>query len=154
MAKLRGKGNLLQQTIATVLTTVSQVISMSNDGEKSTDFDSSTLDQTLHYKTKDLTGYAEPGDFKLEIFYDPALAGHIALRSLIDGVGFTPVAPQPCVFKLKYSDATVALPTPSSTTFSVAGVSLDSEKFVQNDGIKTSITLSKTGSPTRVVLSA
>lgn len=153
MSKLRSKGCLVQQSLATVFTNVGQVISMDQTGEASLDFDSSTLDQTLHYETKDLTGYASPGQVKLEIFYDPALAGHIALRSLIDGVGSTPVAPQTSTFKIKYSDATVLLPTPSSTSFSVAGVSMD-EKFSMKDGVKASVTLNRTSAPTRVVLSA
>ena len=151
MAKLRSKGCVLQQTISSVLTTVAQVISMDSSGEASLDFDSTTLDQSLHYETKDLTGYASPGTFKFELFYDPALAGHIALRSLVDGVGFTPVAPQTCVFKIKYSDATAILTTPSSTTFSIAGISMD-EKFATGDGIKMSVTMNKTSSPTKVIL--
>lgn len=143
MAKLRSKGSILQQTISSVLTNVAQVISMDSSGEASLDFDSTTLDQALHYETKDLTGYASPGTFKFELFYDPALAGHVALRSLVDGVGFSPVAPQTCVFKLKYSDS-----APSSTTFTVAGISMD-EKFSAQDGVRMTLSMNKTSSPTK-----
>lgn len=143
MAKLRGKGCALQQTIASVLTDVAQILSLDMSGEKSEDYDSSTLDQALHYKTKELTGYSDPGTAKVDLFFDPALAGHKAIVNLIDGVGFTPIAPQTVVWKIKYSDA-----GPSSITFTGVGHSLD-VKVVQNDGIKATLTMNRTSSPTR-----
>lgn len=135
MSKLKGKGTVLQQTISTVLTDIAQLIDIDLSGEKSEDFDSSTLDGVV-FKTKDLTGYSDGGTVKATMFFDPALAGHQALVALIS-------TPTTCVFKLKYSDS-----GPSSLTYTAAGFGLD-QKIVMNDGVKATMTMNRTAAPTR-----
>jgi hypothetical protein len=135
MAKLKGKGTVLQQTIASVLTDVAQVIDINIDGEESEEYDSRTLD-TAVYLTKELTGFTEPGTVSANLFFDPALAGHQAIVALLT----TPAA---CVWKVKYSDA-----GPSSLTYTSAKIGL-SQTIVGNDGLKAALTMSRTGAPTR-----
>jgi hypothetical protein len=135
MAKLKGKGTALQQTISAVLTDVAQLTDIDVSGEASGDYDSTTLDGGV-YETKDLTGYSSPGTVKAGLFFDPALAGHAAITDLIE-------TPASCVWKLKYSDA-----GPSSLTYTSAGVGLD-QKIVTKDGVKATLTMNRTGSPTR-----
>lgn len=135
MAKLKGKGTTLQQTISSVLTDVAQVISLDLSGEGSLDYDSTTLDG-LVYETKELTGYSAAGNVKAELFFDPALAGHQAIVALI-------TTPATCVWKLKYSDA-----GPSSLTYTSTALGLD-QKVVTNDGLKATLTMNRTGVPTR-----
>lgn len=135
MAKLKGKGTVLQQTIATVLTDVAQITDIDISGEASLDFDSTTLDGPV-YQTKDLTGYSSPGIVKSGLFFDPALAGHQAIVALM-------TTPATCVWKIKYSDS-----GPSSLTYTSAGVGLD-QKVVANDGLKATLTMNRTGAPTR-----
>lgn len=135
MAKLKGKGTTLQQTISSVLTDVAQVISIDLSGEASEDYDSTTLDGAA-YKTKELTGYTEPGSLSAELFFDPALAGHAAIVALM-------TAPATCVWKLKYSDS-----GPSSLTYTSTGLGLD-QKVVTNDGLKATLKMNRTGAPTR-----
>lgn len=135
MAKLKGKGTVLQQTISSVLTDIAQLIDIDLSGEASLDFDSTTLDGGV-YETKDLTGYSAGGTVKSTLFFDPALAGHQALVALIS-------TPATCVFKLKYSDA-----GPSSLTYTAAGFGLD-QKIVTKDGVKATMNMNRTGQPTR-----
>lgn len=135
MAKLKGKGTTLQQTISATLTDVAQVTDIDLSGEASLDFDSTTLDGGV-FETKDLTGYSSPGTVKAGLFFDPALAGHQAIITLIS-------APASCVWKLKYSDS-----GPSSLTYTSAGVGVD-QTIVANDGVKATVTMNRTGAPTR-----
>ena len=138
MAKLTSKNTLLQQTIASVFTTVAQMISVDSTGEESTAFNSTTLDQAGVKETFDPTGYASPGMEKFELFFDPKLAGHKAIVGLIDVPAIT-------IWKKKYSDVLV---TPSSVVFSSAGVKMDI-KAAKLDGLKATIELIKTGEVTR-----
>jgi hypothetical protein len=135
MAKLKGKGTVVQQTIASVLTDVAQCLDIDISGEASLDFDSTTLDGPV-FETKDLTGYSSPGTVKVGMFFDPALAGHAAIVAVI-------TTPATCVWKIKYSDA-----GPSSLTYTAAGTGID-QKIVLNDGVKATITMNRTGAPTR-----
>lgn len=135
MAKLKGKGTVLQQTIATVLTDVAQLTDMDISGEASLDYDSTTLDGAV-FETKELTGYSSAGTVKVGLFFDPALAGHVAIVALIS-------TPATCIWKVKYSDV-----GPSSLTYTSAGVGLD-QKVAMNDGVKATLTMNRTGAPTR-----
>jgi hypothetical protein len=135
MAKLKGKGTVLQQTISSTLTDVAQITDIDLSGEASMDFDSTTLDGGV-FQTHDLTGYSSPGTVKAGLFFDPALAGHQAIIGLIS-------SPATCVWKLKYSDA-----GPSSLTYTSAGVGVD-QTIVANDGVKATLTMTRTGAPTR-----
>lgn len=135
MAKLKGKGTVLQQTITATLTDVAQSTDFDISGEASLDYDSTTLDGAV-YETKELTGYSSPGTVKMGLFFDPALAGHQAIVALI-------TTPATCVWKLKYSDS-----GPSSLTYTSAGVGID-QKIVANDGVRGTVTMNRTGAPTR-----
>lgn len=135
MAKLKGKGCTLQQTISTVLTDVAQVIDMNLEGEETEEYDARTLDTGV-YLEKELTGHTEPGTVKATLFFDPALAGHQAIVALL-------TTPAKCVWKLKYSDG-----GPSSLTYTSAKLGLG-QTIVGNDGVKASLTMSRTGAPTR-----
>lgn len=135
MAKLKGKGTVLQQTISASLTDVAQITDIDLSGEGSLDYDSTTLDGAV-YETKELTGYSAAGTVKAGLFFDPALAGHAAIVALI-------TTPATCVWKIKYSDA-----GPSSLTYTSAGVTLD-QKIAMKDGVKATLTMNRTGAPTR-----
>ena len=135
MAKLKSKGTVLQQTISSALTDVAQITDLDISGEGSTDYDSTTLDGGV-FETKELTGYSTPGTVKAGLFFDPALAGHVAIVALIS-------TPATCVWKIKYSDS-----GPSSLTYTSAGVSLD-QKVAMKDGLKATLTMNRTGAPTR-----
>lgn len=135
MAKLKGKGCVMQKTISAVLTDTAQILSIDLSGEGSSDFDSTTLDGGA-YETKDMTGYVSGGTAKFDLFFDPALAGH---QSIVTDMS----VPTTVVWKLKYSDA-----GPSSLTFTAAGCGLD-QKIALKDGIKGTVTLNRTGQPTR-----
>lgn len=135
MAKLKGKGTVLQQTISATLTDVAQITDIDLSGEASLDYDSTTLDGGV-YQTKELTGYSSPGTVKAGLFFDPALAGHAAIIALI-------TTPATCVWKLKYSDS-----GPSSLTYTSAGLGVD-QTIVANDGVKATVTMNRTGAPTR-----
>lgn len=135
MAKLKGKGSVLQQTISSVLTDVAQVIDIALSGEKSETYDARTLDGGV-YLPRELTGFTQPFDLKANLFFDAALAGHQAIVALL-------TTPATCVWKLKYSDA-----GPSNVSFTSSGVGLD-QTIVGNDGVKASLTLESTGAPTR-----
>lgn len=135
MAKLKGKGTVLQQTISSTLTDVAQITDIDISGEGSIDYDSTTLDGVV-FETKELTGYSSPGTVKAGLFFDPALAGHQAIVALIS-------TPATCVWKIKYSDS-----GPSSLTYTSAGITLD-QKIQMKDGLKATLTMNRTGAPTR-----
>lgn len=84
MAKVKCKGTLLKLEVASVLTTVSQLISVKPPAKRSLSYDSSTLDTTGAGMEKALTGWAESDDFEAEIFWDPDLAVHDAINTDID----------------------------------------------------------------------
>jgi hypothetical protein len=135
MAKLKGKGTVLQQTISATLTDIAQLTDIDLSGEGTSGWDSTTLDGGV-YETEDLTGYANGGNVKVGLLFDPALAGHAALVATIS-------TPATCVYKLKYSDA-----GPSSLTYTAASAQLD-QKIVMKDGLRGTFTMKRTGTPTR-----
>lgn len=136
MAKIKGKGTVLQQTIASVLTDVAQVINIGIDGETGESYQSTTLDNANAYHTYEPTGYTEPGTVNANLFFDPALAGHQAIVALL-------TTPATCVWKIKYSDS-----GPSSLTYTSAHVGLN-QTIVMNDGLKAALSMKRTGLPTR-----
>lgn len=135
MAKVKCKGTKIQQTIASVLTDVAQVISMEQTGSQSETYDATTLDTSGAGKEYSQTGYSEGGTVNFELFYDPALAGHQAITDLIT----TPAA---CAWKIKFADTAV-----TEQAFSGAGVGFD-QKVDMNDGLKGSVSIKVTGIPT------
>lgn len=131
MAKIVGKGGKIQQTIATTLTDVAQVLSLEFAGSESLTYDSTTLDGGV-FKTYDPTGYSEPGTVSGEMFYDPALVGHQALTDLIS-------SPADESWKLIYSDL-------SEQAFTGASFGMD-VSIVMDDGVKGSFSIQIDGDP-------
>lgn len=111
MAKIKGKGTVLQQTISAVLTAVAQLTSIEQTGAESETFDCTTLDTSGAGKEYSQTGYSEGGSVNFEGFYDPALAGHQAMTDLI-------TTPAECNWKLIFSNS-------SEQAFTGAGISFD-----------------------------
>lgn len=83
MAQTLTKGTLLKTTITSVLTTVAQLTALTPPGWKSQSYDSSSFDQSGVGKQKDMNGWAEGSDFGATIWWDPALASHIAILGFI-----------------------------------------------------------------------
>lgn len=131
--KVKGKGTVFSMDVATSLTAIASVISISDEGAENETYDATTLDQTSAGKTMLGTGYTEPGTLSLELFFDPVLAGHQEftdrLKTPLDDV-----------------DATITFADAGTTThaFVIAGVGFGTT-IVLNDGVKASVTLTKTG---------
>lgn len=134
MAVWCSKGTLLKQDIASTLTTVAQVTSLSIDGSESETFDSSTLDQAAAFKTYKATGYTEPGSVSGELFYDPALAGHKAILALL-------TTPADEAWQIVWSDTGA-----TTQSFTGAGVSFGAAAAM-GDGLKGTFSIKIDGSP-------
>ena len=130
MAVVICKGTVVKQTIASVLTAVAQVISVDVGDTKVETFDSTTLDATGSSKTKTATGYAEPGDVSMELFLDPALAGH---QAITDEITTPPTSGT--VWNLVFADSANTV-----WPFTVAGNSIGATVDM-GDGLKASVTL-------------
>jgi hypothetical protein len=83
MAKVRCKGTVIHQEIANTMVAIAQVISLDLPEGESETYESDTLDNTSPGIPYDPTGRVEGGSAKLEIFFDPSLAGHQALTDLL-----------------------------------------------------------------------
>ena len=83
MAQLKCKGTILQLDVATVYTTIAQVISLTPPSIKSLEYDATTMDQAGVGTAFELTGYAESDGFEAEIFWDPALSIHDTVENNI-----------------------------------------------------------------------
>ncbi|MCA9052984.1 MAG: hypothetical protein KDA75_04060 [Planctomycetaceae bacterium] len=132
MAKLVGKGTLLKIDIASTLTTIAQVTSISDSGAGAETFDSTTLDTSGAGKEYDVTGYAEPGTLDFEIFYDPDAATHQAITDNI-------TTPAVVAWSLTFTDS-----TPFVETFN-AIVTGFGRTVAMNDGVKASVSLQRDG---------
>lgn len=84
------------------------------------------------YHTYDQTGYSEPGQVSLELFYDPALAGH---QFITDNIA----APADNAMKIIYSDST-------EQAFTAAGVQFGMT-VAMDDGLKGNATYQIDGDP-------
>jgi hypothetical protein len=82
--KLIGKGTVHKMEIATVLTAVAQVISIDLPEQKHETFEADSLDNTAAGIPHQATGRTERGELGLELFFDPALAGHAEYTSWLD----------------------------------------------------------------------
>ena len=133
MAKVKCKGSIIKQTISMSLTTIAQVISIEHTGAESETFDSTALDSSA-FRTKDPTGYAEPGEVNFEMFYDPALSGH---QSFSDLVG----APADTVFSVTFADTGVTVHSFTASGFAF-GYAID-----MADGLKAQCKLTIDGDP-------
>jgi len=122
--KIKSKGTVLDLDIASTLTPVSQLISVSPPKRRSLDFDGTTLDTSLG-KEKDLSGYVENDPFEAEFFFDPALAVQAAIEALIYPT------PTESTWQIAFSNAT-------TLDFDCSGVEVG-ETVSMDDGVKTSI---------------
>jgi hypothetical protein len=132
MAKLKVKGTIIKQTIASVLTAVAQITEFNHDGAESETYDATTIDTNGAGKEYSQTGYSEGGNFNFSIFYDVDLAGHQAITDLI-------TTPADCVWSITFTDA-----TPATSSFTSAGVGF-SFTGAMNDGLKADVALKLTG---------
>lgn len=132
MAKLVGKGTVLKQDIASVLTAVAQITDISLSGAGTETFDSTDL-STTKWKEFASTGYANPGTANFGLFYDPALVGH---QTITDEIGVTAAES----WQIAYSNA-------SSTQSFTAFVQDFGVNIVMNDAVKATVALQITGDP-------
>ena len=123
MAKVPGKGTVLQQELSMVFTAVAQLTELSTSGAESETYDATTLDTTGAGKEYSQTGYSEGGSVDVSGFYDPALAGHQAITDLI-------TTPAEQNWKIIFADAAT-----TEQAFTSAGLSWEVQ-VVQNDGVK------------------
>lgn len=128
MAKVKCKGSVLKQDIASTLTAVAQVISIGHDGAETETFESTTLDTSGSGKEYLATGYTEGGTVDAELFLDPALAGH---QSLTDDV----TTPAERNYSLTFADSGTSI-----WEFTAAGIGLG-VTIDMGDGLKMSISL-------------
>ena len=131
MAKVKCKGTVLKQDIASVLTAVAQITEIGLSGAQSETWDSTTLDGGVG-KTKSQTGYSEGGTCDLKLFYDPALAGH---QSLTDDI----TTPAERDYSIVFADTGA-----TESTFSAAGISFG-VTVAMSDGLSADVSLEITG---------
>lgn len=135
MAKVICKGTVIKQTISMSLTAVAQVISIEHSGAEAETFDNTTLDTTGSGKEHLATGYTEGGSINLELFWDPALAGH---QSITDEL----TTPSEVDWEMTFADSGV-----TTMAFTVAGTGFDWSVDMA-DGLKASISLKLDQLPT------
>jgi len=128
MAKIKVKGSIVKQDIASTLTAVAQVIEFSSSGAETETYDATTLDTTGAGKEYSQTGYAEGGSFDFSIFLDPALSGHQALTDDI-------TTPAERNYSITFADA-----APTTWTFTAAGIGIG-VTGAMNDGLKADVSL-------------
>lgn len=128
MAKIRVKGSVIRQDIASVLTAVAQVIEFSSSGAETETYDATTLDTTGAGKEYSQTGYAEGGSFEFGLFFDPALAGH---QALTDDV----TTPAERDYSITFADTAT-----TAWTFTAAGIGIG-VTGAMNDGLKADVSL-------------
>jgi hypothetical protein len=135
MAKVISKGTVLKQTIASVLTSVAQVISVDLPEMESETFESDTLDNPLAGIPYEPTGRTEGGKCSGELFLDPALAGHKSLLALL-------TTPALCVWNLVFADA-----AHTTWPFTGAGFSFGGSVALK-EGLKGKFGIKLSGLPT------
>ena len=133
MAKLKCKGTVLQQEVASVFVPIAQVISLDKDEMTSETYESDTLDNADAGIPYSETGRSEGGNLSGELFLDPALAGHKILTGLI-------AYPQQENWKLIFTNAT-------EWPFVGAGFGMGATVAL-NDGLKAPFTIKLSKLPT------
>lgn len=134
MAVVKSRGTALLQEISSVYTAISQVKNIDIAGLKGESFETVTLDGPVG-KTKGATGYVDVPTIKFDIFWDPALAAHVAYAGFVK-------APTPTNFKVTYVDS-----GPTSEIYAGVTGSLD-KKAAPADGLNASCEIETTGLPT------
>lgn len=141
MAKIPGKGTVLQHTISMTLTDIAQLTDIDISGTESLTYDSTTLDGGV-FKTYDPTGFSEPGTVTAGLFFDPALAGH---QFITDTIG-APLdsmtgLPNDLAMKIIYADTAT-----TEQSFTASGISFGAT-VVMDDGVKGTATYQIDGDP-------
>ena len=98
MARIKGKGSVLQVEIASVFTAIAQLTSIDGPEAEVEDADATALDTSGAGKLYAPTGFVEPGEVDAEGLFDPVLASHQALTDLL-------TAPATVNWKLIFADA-------------------------------------------------
>ena len=134
------KGSVLKIDVATVLTAVSEVISIDHDGAENETFKYSTLDQSGAGHLYLGNGYSEPGNVNTELFWLPANAGH---QQVTDSLT------TPATTAANQLDGEITFADSGSTTmpFKIAGFSFG-VSIAMDDGVKSSVGMKLTGLPT------
>jgi hypothetical protein len=133
MSIVKCKGTKLQHTVSASLVDIAQILSIEHSGSGSETFESTTLDGGV-YKTFAPTGYSNPGQVSMELFFDPALVGHQAITDLI-------ASPATNAMKIIYADTGA-----TNQSFTSAGVEFGAT-VAMDDGLKASVTYTVTGDP-------
>lgn len=130
MSKIRGKGTVIKQTVSGTPTAIAQVISIDIADMEVLTYPSPTLDGGVGVPY-DVTGETEGGSWSLELFFDPALAGHTNLLLILK----SPISYADQAWTLIFADS-----APTSWTFVGAGIGFGGT-VVLNDGLKATITI-------------
>lgn len=137
MAVVRCKGTTFKVTIATVLTPLAQIISMDFGPIKMETVECDTLDNTSPGIPKMNTGRVDGGKVSGELYFDPALAGHVSYVGLVEAPPTTTMA---CAIVFANSPASTML-------YNAVGFSL-SGTIGLKDGLKGKFDMEISGLPT------
>ena len=134
------KGSILKIDVATVLTAISEVLSIDHDGAENETFKTTTLDTSGSGHTYLSSGRTEPGNVNTEIFLLPANAGHQQITDHLT---------TPSTTAATQLDGSITFADSASTAwpFKIAGFSLG-VSVAQDDGVKASVGMKLTGLPT------
>lgn len=132
MAKIASKGTLLKAEIASVFTTIAQVIDLNGPDAEVQTFPSNTLDQAGAGIGKEPTGFTDGGTISGNLFFDPTAATH---QILTDDL----TTPAKRNFKVVWSDG-------SSTEWPFSGIT---KRFTPSasltDGLKAAFSVEVNG---------
>ncbi len=134
------KGSVLKIDVATVLTAVSEVISIDHDGAENETFKFTTLDTSGSGHTYLSSGYTEPGNVNTELFFLPANAGHQQVTDHLT---------TPSTTAATQLDGSITFADTASTSmpFKIAGFSFG-VSIAMDDGVKASVGMKLSGLPT------
>jgi hypothetical protein len=134
------KGSVLKIDVATVLTAVSEVISIDHDGAENETFKFTTLSLVTSGHKYMSTGYTEPGNVNFELFFLPFNTGHQQITDHLT---------TPSVTEADQLDGSITFADSLSTSmpFKIAGFSFG-VSIAMDDGVKASVGMKLTGLPT------
>lgn len=132
MAKVKVKGTVLKESIASTLTAVAQVISLEHSGAETETVEADTLDNATAGIPYEPTGRTEGGTVDGEMFFDPALAGH---QQFTDHL----ITPADVAYSLTFADT-----GSTAWAFTAAGVGFD-VSLSPGDLVKASFSLKVDG---------
>lgn len=135
MARIKCKGTALKQSIASVYTSVAQIIEFKLPSMKSETYEADTLDNTDAGIPYDPTGRTEGGELSGSLFLDPKLAGHKSLLALM-------TTPASQAWKIVFADASA-----TEWSFTGAGFGLGGTVSLK-DGLKADFSIKLSGLPT------